>query len=131
MELVPFFVTTYNLFQKLPTMQFLDDCGIIPTNETTYTLESVEECLTNATGGFTPHVACNAEGYLNEVWYYFHLRGKIGDRSEGDDGFIGTNSTFNSTCPTQGIKYPPKLNRDDNEGSLRKKKEEQTHFEDL
>jgi ribonuclease T2 len=76
----------------------------VPTNATTYTLEAVEGCLTDAAGGFIPHLGCSQDGYLNEVWYYFHLRGRV---RNGE--FEGTNSTFKSTCPSSGIKYPPKL----------------------
>jgi ribonuclease T2 len=101
------------MYKALPTNIFLSRCGIIPTNATTYTLKDMETCLTGATGGFVPHLGCNSEGYLNEVWYYFHLRGKAGNAEVGEYGFEGTNSTFPSTCPTDGIKYPPKLRQEE------------------
>jgi ribonuclease T2 len=104
LELMHYYLTTFKLYRKLPTFYFLKDCGIVPTNDTAYTLEDVEKCLTDATGGFIPHVGCSQDGYLNEVWYYFHLRGTV---QNGD--FEGTSGTFKSTCSTSGIKYPPKL----------------------
>jgi ribonuclease T2 len=104
LELIHFYLTNFKMYRKLPTFHFLRECGIVPTNATTYTLGLVERCLADATGGFLPHLGCNKDGYLNEVWYYFHLRGRVRD---GD--FEGTNSTFKSTCPSSGIKYPPKL----------------------
>jgi ribonuclease T2 len=100
-----YYLTTFRLFRKLPTFRFLQRCGIVPTNETSYELEDVEACLTDAADGFIPHVGCSKDGYINEVWYFFHLRGKV---ENGE--FEGTNATFKSTCPSTGIKYPPKLN---------------------
>jgi ribonuclease T2 len=103
LELIHYYVTSYKLYRRLPTFHFLQGCNIVPTNATTYTLIDLEKCLSNATG-FIPHIGCSTSGYLNEVWYYFHLRGRV-----RNGVFEGTNSTFKSTCPTSGIKYPPKL----------------------
>jgi ribonuclease T2 len=106
LELVDFYTATVRLFKDYPTSDVLAACGIIPTNATTYDLSDMEGCLADASGGIMPHLGCSKTGYLNEVWYYGHLRGRIGGGS-----FEGTNSTFKSTCPATGIKYPPKLNR--------------------
>ncbi|KAF2431450.1 ribonuclease T2 [Tothia fuscella] len=111
MELMQFFTTIYELYRRLPTFTFLSACGILPTNETTYTLETIETCLRAATG-FVPHLGCSSDNYLNEIWYYFHLRGRLGDRNAGTTGFQGTNSTFKSTCSTEGIRYPHKSSAD-------------------
>ncbi|TID23731.1 ribonuclease t2 [Venturia nashicola] len=106
LELVDFYSTSVRLFKELPTAEFLAACDIIPSNATTYDLADIEECLSDATGGFTPHMGCSEiTGYLNEVWYYGHLRGRIGGGT-----FEGTNSTFKSTCSATGIRYPLKLN---------------------
>ncbi|QDS69736.1 hypothetical protein FKW77_010045 [Venturia effusa] len=105
-EVVDFYTTSVRLFKDYPTSDFLATCGIVPSNTTTYDLADLEGCLADATGGFTPHMGCSKiTGYLNEVWYYGHLRGRI----EGGT-FEGTKSTFESTCPATGIKYPLKLN---------------------
>jgi ribonuclease T2 len=104
LELVDFYNTAVRLFKDYPTSDFLAACDIVPSNVTTYDLADVEGCLADATGGFKPHMGCSKTGYLNEVWYYGHLRGRIGGGT-----FEGTNSTFKSSCPATGIKYPPKL----------------------
>jgi ribonuclease T2 len=104
LELVDFYNTAVRVFKDYPTSDFLAACDIVPSNATTYDLDDVEGCLADATGGFKPHMGCSKTGYLNEVWYYGHLRGKIGGGT-----FEGTNSTFKSSCPATGIKYPPKL----------------------
>jgi ribonuclease T2 len=85
----------------------------------------------DATGGFIPHVGCSAEGYLNEVWYYFHLRGRVGDNHANEFQFVGTNSTFRSTCPTAGIKYPPKMKHDERKDVTWASMDDQLHLEDL
>jgi ribonuclease T2 len=103
LELIHYYLTNYKLYRRLPTFRFLEGCKIVPTNATTYTLVDLERCLTNATG-FMPHIGCSSNGYLNEIWYYFHLKGQV-----RNGAFEGTNSTFKSTCPAGGIKYPPKL----------------------
>lgn len=103
-EVVDYFDTTAKLSRSLPTFSFLERCGIVPSDKTTYALADIEHCLAEATGGYTPHLGCSTDGLLNEVWYYHHLAGSIRDGS-----VVGTNSTFPSTCPKNGIKYLPKV----------------------
>jgi len=103
-ELVDFYKAAVRLYRSLPTFQFLKFCGIVPSSDQTYALNDVQRCLTQATGGFVPHLGCNTEGEFNEVWYYFHWMGMIRDGE-----VAGTNSTSGSTCPPTGIKYLPKI----------------------
>jgi len=102
-ELVEFLQQTVELDKKLPTYDYLAGCGIIPTNETTYSISAIEQCLTEAFDGYLPHIGC-LDGYLAEVWYYHLLAGRIkGGR------YVPTNTTFGTSCPAD-VKYPPKLN---------------------
>ncbi|KIW04558.1 uncharacterized protein PV09_04310 [Verruconis gallopava] len=103
-EVVDYYTSTVRLFETLPTWVFLNNCGISPSPNVTYALADIERCLKRATGDHTPHIGCNKGGSLNEVWYYFHWVGKI-----ADGHVVGTESTFNSTCPVTGIKYLPKV----------------------
>lgn len=108
-ELIDFLKTTVEIYQSLPTFQFLEACGIVPSNDATYALADVEGCLQEADKGYLPHIGCSPVGELNEVWYYFYGRGRI---REGAFEIIGTDSSFPATCPITGIKYLPKTPED-------------------
>jgi ribonuclease T2 len=56
------------LFQY-PTYKWLQKAGIVPSNTTTYAKTAIVDALTKASGAI-PHIACKADGSLNEVWYY-------------------------------------------------------------
>jgi ribonuclease T2 len=68
----------------------------------TYTKTAVVGCLTEAFGS-TPFVGCDAEGRINELWYYHYLRGKILGGT-----YEHTETTRQSSCPEEGILYLPK-----------------------
>lgn len=101
-ELVEFLEETVELNENLPTFDYLSECGIVPTNDTTYPISDIETCLSDAFDGYLPHIGCR-NGYLAEVWYYHHVAGRIGGGT-----YVPANTTFNTSCPNDVI-YPPKL----------------------
>ncbi|KAG1754930.1 ribonuclease T2 [Suillus paluster] len=101
-EAVAFFETVVNLFQTLPTYDWLADAGITPSSSETYTLSSLLSALEAASGGYTPALGCSGST-LNSISWYFNLKGSVID---GD--FIAIDTPKNSSCPSSGIKYPPK-----------------------
>lgn len=102
LELIEFLHEVVYLHKQLPTQDYLASCGIVPTGNTTYALADVEACFTMATGGYLPHIGCTS-GSLSEVWYYYHLAGRVKGGS-----YVPTNTTYGSNCPKTGIVYPPK-----------------------
>ncbi|KZV89341.1 ribonuclease T2 [Exidia glandulosa HHB12029] len=102
-EAVAYFQTVVKLFKTLPTFDFLNAAGITPSSTKTYTLSQITAALKSGSG-FTPTVNCDGVN-LNEVWYYFHLRGSV-----IDGAFSGINAPSFATndCPTSGIKWLPK-----------------------
>ena len=104
-EVVDYFYLTVRLSRELPTFSRLEFCKITPSKDTTYDLKDIEDCLMGTVTrqeNAVPHVGCNEDGELNEIWYYFHWRGSLRDGSN-----VWANSKAPSTCPKTGIKYIP------------------------
>ncbi|KAJ7293013.1 ribonuclease [Mycena rebaudengoi] len=101
-EAVVYFNTVVQLFKSLPTYQWLSDARITPSSSETHTLASLTSALKTASGGFTPALDCDSTA-LNQISWYFHLRGSIID---GD--FVPITAPETGSCPSSGIKYLPK-----------------------
>ncbi|TFK41857.1 ribonuclease T2 [Crucibulum laeve] len=101
-EAVAFFQTVVKLFQSLPTFTWLQNAGIIPSSTATFTLSQLTTALKSASGGFTPALDCTS-GALNQISWYFNLKGSIIDGS-----FVAINAPKAGSCPSTGIKYPLK-----------------------
>ncbi|KAJ8474553.1 hypothetical protein ONZ45_g15916 [Pleurotus djamor] len=101
-EATAFFQTVVKLFKTLPTYDFLASQGITPTTSKTFTLSALTSALKTASGGFTPALDCSS-GTLNQISWYFNLRGSIIDGT-----FVPINAPKAGSCPSSGIKYPPK-----------------------
>jgi ribonuclease T2 len=101
-EAVAFFETVVKLFQTLPTFTWLENEGITPTNSKTFTLKALTSALSAQSGGFVPALGCD-DDTLSEISWYFNLQGSV-----IDGVFIPITSPVASTCPSSGIKYPPK-----------------------
>ena len=103
-EMVDYFDISIRMSRELPTFQFLEACGIVPSNDTTYFFSDIQQCLARHTGGegYTPHVRCSERGELNEVWYQFYWTGSL---RGGERTWAHTKTETN--CPDTGIKYPP------------------------
>ncbi|KAG0700645.1 ribonuclease T2 [Suillus ampliporus] len=100
-EAVAFFETVVGLFKTLPTYDWLADAGITPSSSETYTLSSLLSALETASG-YTPALGCSSHT-LSSISWYFNLKGSVID---GD--FVPIDTPKRSSCPSRGIKYPPK-----------------------
>ncbi|KAG0331809.1 ribonuclease T2-like [Podila horticola] len=101
-EAVAYFQTVVRLFKTVPTFTFLENAGIMPSLTTTYTLSTLTSALQTQSGGFTPALDCTG-GTLNAISWYFNLKG-----SAIDGTFVPINAPKAGSCPSTGIKYPPK-----------------------
>ncbi|KIM47509.1 hypothetical protein M413DRAFT_201759 [Hebeloma cylindrosporum] len=100
-EAVAFFQTVVRLFQRLPTYTWLANAGITPSTTRTFTLSQLTSAL-KAQSGFTPALDCSS-GTLNQIEWYFNLKGSIIDGT-----FVPIDAPKAGSCPSSGIRYPPK-----------------------
>ncbi|OCH89542.1 base non-specific and adenylic acid preferential ribonuclease [Obba rivulosa] len=99
-EAVAFFETVVNLFQTLPTFDWLEDAGITPSSSKSYSLSSLTSALENQFGA-TPTFDCDGST-VTQVSYYFNLKGSVIDGE-----FVPTDSPESGSCKST-VKYPPK-----------------------
>lgn len=102
-EVPQFFNRTVNLFKTLPSYEWLSDAGIVPSSSATYTTAQIQAALSKNHGGKEVHLGCQ-RGALNEIWYFFNVRGSVQTGTFVPSDPIGSSST----CPSTGIKYLPK-----------------------
>ncbi|KAL9716414.1 hypothetical protein Ac2012v2_000861 [Leucoagaricus gongylophorus] len=100
-EAVAFFETVVKLFQTLPTYVWLANAGIIPSTSKTFTLSTLTSALRSASG-VIPALDCNGST-LNAISWYFNLKGSI-----VDGVFVPIDAPESGSCPSSGIRYPPK-----------------------
>lgn len=91
-DVVDFFQTAIAYYMGLPTFDWLEAAGIVPSNSTTYTLSQVQGAL-QAKFGAVPYVGCSGPRYngtatgggnstdrgntvIDEVWYYHYVYGR-------------------------------------------------------
>ncbi|VEU21764.1 DEKNAAC102373 [Brettanomyces naardenensis] len=101
-NVIDFFQRSVELFETLPTYQWLVEDGIVPSEVNTYSRKQIEDSLSSHFG-HEVYVSCNKFSALQEVWYFHHLRGSV---ISGD--FVPIPAMLNSRCPQQGIKFLPK-----------------------
>ncbi|KAH3672825.1 hypothetical protein WICMUC_004047 [Wickerhamomyces mucosus] len=97
-----FFQISINLFEKVPTFNWLKSEGIIPSNFKTYTKLEILNALTK-NFGYQPFISCDSNNALNQVWYYHIVKGSI-----LNENFIPIDSLNPSNCKSTGIKFLPK-----------------------
>lgn len=75
--------TAYDFYRKvvevwdsLPTYQFLENAGITPTLDKTYSLSDVQAALSQAHGAQV-YVGCSNTDAISEIWYYNHVKGSV------------------------------------------------------
>ena len=68
---VYYFNSAVNLFQNLPTFDWLAAAGITPSRTATYSRNEIISVL-RASYGFTVGLECQSHT-LKEVWYYHHV----------------------------------------------------------
>jgi len=102
-EVPDFFNKVVGLFKNLPTYQWLADAGITPSNSQTYTASQIQNALGKNRGGHSVYLGCS-NSVLSEVWYFYNVQGSVQTGNFVASDLIGSGST----CPSSGIKYPPK-----------------------
>ncbi|KAF9056595.1 ribonuclease T2 [Panaeolus papilionaceus] len=100
-EVVDFFEAVIRAFNRYPTFEMLAAAGIVPSNQTTYTLPQLQAAIKSQTGS-VPFFGCAQNGtVLSEVWYFSHVLG-----TEQFGAYKNVDSTTKSSCsPTGPIKY--------------------------
>ncbi|KAH8832272.1 ribonuclease T2 [Flagelloscypha sp. PMI_526] len=99
-EAVAYFNTAVALHKSLPTYTWLKNAGIVPSSTATYTLSAFTAAI-KAGSGVTPAVDCSS-GALNQIYYYYHLRGSV-----VDGAWTLINAPSAGTCGSS-FTYPPK-----------------------
>ena len=102
-EVPDYFRRTVSLFKSLPSYEWLKAAGIEPSSSSSYSANDIQTVLSKKHGGKRVYLGCSGSD-LNEIWYYFNVRGSVqtGEFVPADpDGSEGT-------CPDSGIKYLPK-----------------------
>ncbi|KAG9023156.1 ribonuclease T2-like, partial [Tulasnella sp. UAMH 9824] len=77
LDVAIYFQKAADTFKNLSTYEFLASAGIEPHKTKTYTLDQLESAF-KATYGFVPALDCK-NGSLNQIYYYFNLKGTITD----------------------------------------------------
>lgn len=98
-EAVAYFQRIVDLFQALPTYEWLASAGITPGTRT-YDLDDVIRAIRDASG-VTPAVECT--GSSVQISYYFYLKGSLLDGE-----FVPIDSPVESKCSSGHFKYLPK-----------------------
>ncbi|KAG6146409.1 hypothetical protein E4U28_000602 [Claviceps purpurea] len=115
-DLFTFFETVLRWHRTLPTFQWLLDAGIQPSNTTSYTYAAIQAALAQTPDGQhhpPAFIGCggprfnetlrgrgsldNGRTELNEIWYYFHVRGRP-QRGEGRRVHAGDAGGRLTTC---------------------------------
>lgn len=97
-----YFKVAMNLYKTLPTFQFLEQEGIVPSSEKTYTKKEISDALIKHFG-HEVNFKCNRFNGIQEIWYYYHLQGPL-----TGEKFIPIEAVVKSNCPETGIKFFPK-----------------------
>ncbi|KAF5119259.1 hypothetical protein DV454_000082 [Geotrichum candidum] len=96
-----FFNRVVSIQDQLPTYDILAQAGIVPTTEKKYKTADLEAALSKHVQGKTVRLGCT-NGALQEVWYYFKLKGAVATGS-----FVNENADSKSSCPDE-LYYVPK-----------------------
>lgn len=97
---VDFYKTVVALEATLPTYEFLKEKGIMPTEDKSYPKQDIIDAIQSHTN-HTVRLGCTRSGALQEVWYYYHLRGSVGSGT-----FIPIHTPDRDTCPDDVWYYP-------------------------
>jgi len=93
-DLLEYYAVAVEYFERLPTWKWLAEKGVVPRNSTGYSLGDIQEALKERHGGL-PWIGCAGPRWnqtsagkgstdagrtvLTEVWYYYHVYGRVQD----------------------------------------------------
>ncbi|CAI5759695.1 unnamed protein product [Candida verbasci] len=101
-DVYDYYKILYQLFENLPTYQWLTEAGIKPSNSVTYTKSQIQNALSSKFGQQV-YFKCDSSNALNEIWYFHHIKGSLLQQN-----FVPIAPLSNSNCPSSGIKFPLK-----------------------
>ncbi|CAK9441565.1 uncharacterized protein LODBEIA_P54330 [Lodderomyces beijingensis] len=101
-DVYDYYKTLYNLYESLPTYQWLVNAGITPSNSKTYTYDQIQQAL-SSNFGQDVYFKCDSNNAINEIWYFHHIKGSLLQHN-----FVPIAPLSNSNCPSSGILFPPK-----------------------
>lgn len=99
-NVVDFVKLAVKTYQTLPTYDWLQEAGIVPSKTKTYKAQDIQNALA-AKFGKQVHIGCKNH-VLNEVWYFHTVQGSL-----LNDDLIKIDSVTSSTC-SGSVKYLPK-----------------------
>jgi ribonuclease T2 len=102
-EVPDYFQRTVDLFKQLPSYEWLSQAGIVPSTSKTYTNAQIQKALKKHHKGHEVYLGCTDNDELDEIWYYFNVRGSVQTGK-----FIPVDQSGSTSCPDTGIKYIPK-----------------------
>lgn len=104
-NVVDYFRVANGLYETLPTFQWLEARGIVPSLDKTYSKQEISDALQEQFGA---HVffSCDRQHALNEVWYFHQIKGSL--RSAN---FHRIDAFSSPNCPDDNIKFLPKVAR--------------------
>lgn len=116
-DVLDYFTHAALLYTTLPTYDFFERHGIVPSFEKTYDLEHLQRAIWDSPHGMDATVKCRNHNELSEIWYSFHARGSLRDAMDlwwsGNrqwNTWVASNPLKgqDSNCPATGIRYLPK-----------------------
>ncbi|CED84786.1 Ribonuclease, T2 family [Phaffia rhodozyma] len=102
-DAVYYFKRAVQVYQTLPSYDWLAAAGIVPSLDKTYTLAEITQVLETQHGGGV-NVQCTSANELDELWYHYVSQGSAVDGNMVPAPLVGSASS----CPATGIKYLPK-----------------------
>ncbi|CAL8585010.1 Ribonuclease T2 precursor (RNase T2) [Xanthoria parietina] len=101
-EVVAYFQKAVDLYKTLDSYAFLAAKGITPSPTTTYKSENIQKALAEPRG-VQVTIRCS-KGELNEIWYFYNVKGSVETGS-----FVPAEPDgAKSNCPAD-VKYLPKM----------------------
>ncbi|KAK5086760.1 Ribonuclease T2 precursor (RNase T2) [Lithohypha guttulata] len=115
-DVLDYFTHAALLYSSLPTYDFFERHGIVPSHDKTYELDHLQRAIQDSPHGADATIKCRNHNELSEIWYSFHVRASLRDAM---DLWWDGNKQWNtwvpaspqgqvSNCPATGIKYLPK-----------------------
>jgi len=98
-EVPDFFQKTVDLFQTLPTYDWLAAANIYPSTTTQYTLAQFVAALQPMHSAI-PYIGCS-KGQVDELWYFYHVQGSL-----QTGNYVPTDLVGSQGCPDSFYYYP-------------------------
>ncbi|KAH8652202.1 ribonuclease Trv [Xylariales sp. PMI_506] len=109
LEVIDYFLRAFGLFRMLDTFYALQQAGIVPDSQRTYSLDKIQETLNEFSGGRVI-LKCTGRKHdvLHEAWYVYFVKGSLqsGEFVPAKDSFKGDHGN----C-AKHVRYLPKRHK--------------------